>query len=73
MYFRVPLNYEQTGYDPHMHCRVPFNYEQTRNFRKKLWHQKPCTFCGLNNHIASKCSKTMEIGKEPRHEDPFPH
>jgi hypothetical protein len=45
-----------------------------------LWHQRPCTFFGLNNHLVSQCwkinslyRKVMETRKKSRIEDRSPY
>jgi hypothetical protein len=70
----------QARYKKSHYSNVPFDYKEIGNDQQSLWHRKPCTFCGMNNHVVSKCwkrmalyRKVMETRKKPRHEDPSPH
>ena len=69
----------QERYKKSHYSNVPFDYKQIDNVKQSLWHRKPCTFCGLNNHVATKCWKRMDLymkvietRKKPKHEDPTP-
>jgi len=58
---------------------IPFDYNETINDKQIIWHRKPCTLCGMNNHVVSKCwkimdlyMKVMETRKNPWHEELCP-
>jgi hypothetical protein len=51
----------QARYKKSHYSNVPFDYKQIGNVKKSLWHRKPCTFCGLNNHVVAKCWKRMAL------------
>jgi hypothetical protein len=70
----------QTRYKKSHYSNIPFDYKEIGNDQQSLWHRKPCMFCGMNNHVVSKCWKRMALyrkvmatRKKPRHEDLSPH
>ena len=59
---------------------MSFDYKHVNHIKQSLWNQRPCTFCGLNNHAVSQCwkrkslcRKVMETRKHMRIEDLSPH
>jgi hypothetical protein len=70
-----PSRYKKSQYS-----NVPFVYKQIDNVKQSIWHKKPCTFCGMNNHVVAECwkrmafyRKVMTTRRKPRYEDPSPH
>lgn len=70
----------QARYKKYQYSNVHFDYKKIGNDEKKLWHIKPCTLCGLNNHATTKSLKTMALyrkvtvmTKKSSDEDPSPH
>jgi hypothetical protein len=51
----------QARYKKSHYSNVPFDYKQIGNVKQSLWHRKPCTFCGMNNHDVAKCWKIMSL------------
>ena len=62
-----PRRYTKSHYS-----RVHFDYKNVDNHGRKIWHRKTCYFCGLNNHVISKCWKRMAAQRRKRHEKPSP-
>jgi hypothetical protein len=48
-------------YNKSLYSNVPFDYKQIDHVKQSLWHMKPCTFCGKNNHVVAKCWKRMVV------------
>lgn len=42
------LRYKKT-----QNSKMPSDYKHVNHIKQSLWNQRPCTFCGLNNHIVS--------------------
>ena len=44
--------------------QVAFDYDKHGKYSHKSWRKFPCYFCGLNNHIVSRCWKKIAINKK---------
>jgi hypothetical protein len=40
-------------YKKSRNSKMPFDYKHVNHIKQSFWHQRPCTFCGLNNHAVS--------------------
>jgi hypothetical protein len=40
-------------YKKSQNSKMPFDYKHVNHIKQSLWHQRLCTFCGLNNHVVS--------------------
>ena len=59
-------------YKKYHYFRVHFDYKNVDNHGHKSWHRKTCHFCGLHNHVLSKCWKRIAEKKRMRHGKPCP-
>jgi hypothetical protein len=67
-------------YKKSRNSKMPFDYKHVNHIKQSLWHQIPCTFCGLSNHVVSQCwkrkflcRKVMTTRRRARMGDCFPH